>query len=233
MKDNTNGYNEFAQEYGGPLQNQYQLYRVNTEPCRWFLAVNGHEPQLISPGELGAQPRFRNWHFAHGLKPPLSTDRRAFEEKIERLYDTAIVTDELLPFLQTDAGHIETLTAYFDVHIPNMVRAKGQEFLDGKEGDTVRVKWDEQRVYFKWKSMGSFIKRVFHIKEKDIEMLKIFISKKGGYQGEIGVGGWFRNTYWMPLGLFGEPAKGGLRLRRSKCGLYGLVRVSTVQDLER
>jgi hypothetical protein len=55
MKDNTNGYNEFAQEYGGPLQNQYQLYRVDTEPCRWFLAVNGYEPQLISASELGTQ----------------------------------------------------------------------------------------------------------------------------------------------------------------------------------
>ena len=52
------------------------------------------------------------------------------------------------------------------------------------------------------------MKRVFHMKEKDVEMLKIFISKKGGYQGETGVGGWLRNTYWMPLGLFEEPAKG-------------------------
>jgi len=114
----------------------------------------------------------------------------------------------LLPFLQTDAGHIETLTTYFDIHIPNMVRAKGQEFLEGKEGDFVRVKLDEGRIYFKWKNLGSFIKRVFHMKEKDVEILKIFIGKKGGYQGETGVGGWFRNTYWMPLGLFEGSIKG-------------------------
>jgi hypothetical protein len=205
--DATGRYNEFAQEHNGPLQNTYQLYRVEVEPCRWFLAVNGNEPQLISPGELGTQIRFRNWHFAHGLKPPLSTERRVFEEMIGRLYDAAITRNELLPFLQTDAGHIETLTTYFDVNIPNMFRAKGQEFLNGKVGDPVRVKLDERRVYFKWKSMGSFMKRVFHMKEKDVEMLKIFIGKKGGYQGETGVGGWFRNTYWMPLGLFEEPAK--------------------------
>ena len=208
MKDNTSGYNEFAKEHGGPVQNTYQLYRVEVEPCHWFLAVNGNEPQLISPGELGTQIRFRNWHFAHGLKPPLSTERRVFEEMIGRLYDAAITRNELLPFLQTDAGHIETLTTYFDIHIPNMVRAKGQEFLEGKEGDFVRVKLDEGRIYFKWKNLGSFIKRVFHMKEKDVEILKIFIGKKGGYQGETGVGGWFRNTYWMPLDLFEEPAKG-------------------------
>jgi hypothetical protein len=89
-----------------------------------------------------------------------------------------------------------------------MVRSKGQEFLDGKEGDTVRVKWDEQRVYFKWKTMGSFMKRVFHMKEKDEEMLKMFISKKGGHLSDVGIGGWFRNKYWMPLGLFEESMKG-------------------------
>ena len=207
MKDNTNGYNEFAGGHGGPLQNTYQLYRVDVEPCRWFLAVNGNEPQLISPGELGTQIRFRNWHFAHGLKPPRSKDRGGFEEMIEKLYDAAIVRNELLPFLQTDAGHIETLTRYFDIEIPYLAQSKGKEFLDGKVGDAVRVKIDEQRVYFKWKVMGSFMKRVFHLKEKDMEMLKIFISKKGGYQGEIGVGGWFRNKYWMPLGLFEEQVK--------------------------
>jgi hypothetical protein len=212
MKDDTsgfnNGYNEFAKEHGGPLQNQYQLYRVDVEPCRWFLAVNGNEPQLISPGELGTQIRFRNWHFAHGLKPPLSTQRRDFEEMIGKLYDTAITRNELLPFLQTDAGYIENLTTFFDARIPQMVRAKGQEFLDGKVGDSVRVKIDEQRVYFKWKLMAIFMKRVFYMKEKDEEMLKIFIGKKGGYQGGTGVGGWFRNTYWMPLDLFEESIKG-------------------------
>jgi hypothetical protein len=207
MKDNTNGYNEFAKGHGGPLQNTYQLYRVDVEPCRWFLAVNGNEPQLISHGELGAQVRFRNWHFAHGLKPPKSKERYKFEEMIEELYDAAIVRDELLPFLQTDAGHIETLTTYFSTHIPSMVRAKGQEFLDGKEGEIVRVKLGEQRIYFKWRSMAIFMKRMFYMKEKEEEMLKIFIGKRGGYQGETGVGGWFRNTYWMPLELFKEPAE--------------------------
>jgi hypothetical protein len=207
MKDNTNGYNEFAEKHGGPLQNTYQLYRVDVEPCRWFLAVNGNEPQLISPGELGTQIRFRNWHFAHGLKPPRSKDRGGFEEMIEGLYDRAITRNELLPFLQTDAWFIETLTAYFDTQIPHLFHGKGQEYLEGKVGDFIRVKINEQRIYFKWKFMGSFMKRVFHLKDKDMEMMKIFIGKKGGYQGETGVGGWFRNTYWMPLGLFEEPAR--------------------------
>jgi hypothetical protein len=46
------------------------------------------------------------------------------------------------------------------------------------------------------------------MREKDMGALKRFISRKGGYQGEQGVGGWFRNTYWVPLALFEEPARG-------------------------
>jgi len=207
MNDSTDRYNEFAGEHGGPPQNKYQLYREDVDPCVWYLAVNGHEPQLISSGELGTQVRFRNWHFDHGYKPPLSTERRIFEEMIERLYDKAITRNGTLPFLQTDAGHVETLATYFDTQIPHTFRAKGQDFLDGKVGDPVRVKWDEQRIYFKWKTLGSFSKRVFHMKENDIDAMKRFISKNGGYQGDVGVGGWFRNKYWLPLNLFEEPAK--------------------------
>jgi hypothetical protein len=172
MKDDVSGYNKFAEEHGGPLQNHYQLYREDVDPCRWYLAVNGNEPQRILPGELSTQPRFRSWHFDHGHKPPKSTDRHVFEEKIERLYDTAITWEKPLPFLETDAGVVESLTTYFDVHIPTMVRAKGQEFFQGKVGDTVRVKLDEQRVYFKWKSLAIFIKRTFLMKERDIDALK-------------------------------------------------------------
>jgi hypothetical protein len=43
------------------------------------------------------------------------------------------------------------------------------------------------------------------MRDKDIEALKMFITAKGGYQGEKGARDWFRWTYWVPLKLFEGP----------------------------
>jgi hypothetical protein len=56
------------------------------------------------------------------------------------------------------------------------------------------------------------------MKEKEEDALKRFISRKGGYQGDTGVGGWFRNTYWVPLDLFEEPLKGWLECEKQSYG---------------
>jgi hypothetical protein len=200
--DPDNGYNEFAEKHGGPVQNAYQLFREDVEPCRWYLGVNGHEPQLISSAELGTQLRFRNWHFDHSHRPPRSTDRSTFEERIERLYDNALPYNGTLPFLQTDAGLVEALTQAFEGRMMGGYRAWGQEFLDGKQGDNVRVKMDVGRIYFKWKWMNDYCQRVLNMREKDMGALKRFISRKGGYQGEQGARDWWRWTYWVPIKLF-------------------------------
>jgi hypothetical protein len=44
--------------------------------------------------------------------------------------------EEPPPFLQTDAGHIEALTQAFDVRMTSSFRSWGQEFLEGKEGES-------------------------------------------------------------------------------------------------
>jgi hypothetical protein len=187
--------------------NKYELYREDVNPCRWYLAVNGSEPLRIAPGELSSQPRFRNWHFDHGLKPPNSTERYKFENMICRLYDTAIKYEKTLPFLETDAGIVENLVFFLDMHIPTLFRAKGMEFMKGKIGDTVRVRDDYGRVYFKWKPMKRFWLRNLSAREAEVEMLKMFITERGGYQGEGEGRDWFRCSYWLPLDLFDEETK--------------------------
>lgn len=119
---------------------------------------------------------------------------------IEQLIATSIKREDTLPFSQTDAGHTENLALYFDGHIPNLLRAKGQEFLEGKVGEYVRM--HEGRIYFKWQRLKRFCQGPLHLTGKDIDALKIFISKKGGYQGEEGAREWYRWTYWVPLEIF-------------------------------
>jgi hypothetical protein len=173
-------------------------------PRRWYLSVNGSDAQLITSQELNIQVRFRNWCLAHGHKPPMAEKVHVFEEMIGSLIDKATKREDTLPFMQTDAGCIENLTNFFDIHIPNMVRSKGQEYLAGKIGDYVRLRMDINRAYFKWQSLKRFLQRSLNVHEKELDAMKMFISAKGGYQGEEGARDWFRWTYWVPLSLFNE-----------------------------
>jgi hypothetical protein len=186
-------------------KNRYQLYREDVNPCRWYLVVNGNENEKlqITSCELASQSRFRTWHFDHGLKPPESVQKHLFENRISGLYDAAIKYEATLPFMQTGAGMTENLMLYFDTHV-GMGRTKGTEFMEGRFGDSVRVIEEYRRIYFKWQPMRKFWIRAFNSKEAEIDILKMFITMKGGYQGEKDGRDWFRCTYWLPWDLFDE-----------------------------
>lgn len=198
------GFKEFAQKHGAPeeVSREYQLYYDDVTPRRWYLSVNGSEAQLIKSSQLNEQRAFRNWCSDHGHKPPMTEKVPMFELMIGELYDTAIKNEGTLPFFLTDAGNIELLEDYFSKHIPHMVRAKGDEFLNGKCGDYVRVKIDIERCYFKWQNLKRWCLTSLNASEKDLDLLKMFIRAKGGYQGEKGDREWLRWTYWMPFGVF-------------------------------
>ena len=201
-----NGHKGFKTEGDAPNVEpqgvqKYQLYCDNKIPCQWYLSVDGDEAYPITSHELTVQSRFRNWHLDHQYDPPQSErNTHIFEGMIKQLYAARIKRDVILPFQQTDAGQIENLAQFFHIPITNLLRANGKEFLDGKIGDTVRIK--DGRIYFKWQSLKRFCQSALNLNGKDIEELKMFISKKGGYQGEQGARGFYRWTYWVPLEVF-------------------------------
>jgi hypothetical protein len=186
---------------------EYQLYFDDVKPRRYYLAVNGSGAEPITTIELENKRWFRTWHLNQGYKAPKFGSQKEFDEWIDVLKDREIKRQEPLPFLRTDVEHIENLAAYFGIHIPNMFRAAGQQFLDGKIGDYVRVRLDIGRIYFKWQSLKMFCLRSLSFRDKETEALKMFITKKGDYQGEQGAREWFRWTYWVPWDLFDEATR--------------------------
>jgi hypothetical protein len=198
-------YSKFAKEHGGPICNEYQLYWKEAGETVYFLQINGAERKPIKPKDLNIQGRFRDWHLRHHYKPPQTErDIHKFEQFIEGLLDTAIKLEDPSPALRTNAEHIDRLVTYFDINIPSMVRHKGQEFLDGKVGDIVRVREDTQRIYFKWKKLKTFLERAFRTRAEDLRDLLVFLEENGGYQGEHEGREWFRCTYWVPIEMFDE-----------------------------
>jgi hypothetical protein len=181
---------------------KYQLYV--DEAGRHYLSVDGAEEKLIKPPELAFQGKFRVWCIANQYEAP-DTEKNVhvFEQMIKEIR-SRVKHKETAPFLQTDAYHIEHLGMYFSLRIPLLVRQKGQEFLDGKCGDTVRLKQKFGRIYFKWDPLEVFCVTTLKMREDGLERLKMFIDAKGGYQGEKGAKSWWRWTYWVEMGMFGE-----------------------------
>jgi hypothetical protein len=182
---------------------RWQLYYLDGTPRQWFLSVDGEERRSISSKELSIQSRWRTWHLDNGYKPP-DTEKyiNKFEEIIGELFDSALRVDQEAPFLATDAQRMENLKLYFQVKIGPMLWEHGKEFEEGKYGDYVRLRLDHGRIYFKWESMNSWFRQGLHLKEAELQALKVFIIEKGGYQSKTGIKGWFRCTYWLPWELF-------------------------------
>jgi hypothetical protein len=201
-------FNEFALRYGDGSVPIYQLYWEDVLPRRYFLGVNGDEPQLIESRDLSYQSGFRNWLFDHGYMPPeTEKDVHKFERFIEHLWNCKTERETPAPFLDTDAEHIEDLASYFEMHVHSDYRRGGPDYLDGNVGQSVRFIADTQRLYFKWQPLKRFMVRSLNARPGDIKDMKLFIMAKGGYQGEEGARDWLRWTYYVPLNLFDEPTK--------------------------
>jgi hypothetical protein len=183
---------------------KYQLYYEGIEPCSYKLSVDGNEPKGITTKELTWWGPFYQWHLDHDCSPPEYMTQKVFVELTRGLFATKIKLPDPLPFRLTDAARLEDLTLYFDYFIPKDVRTRGQEYLDGKWGDDVRVKMDVRRVYFKWPHMKRRLQLAVNARENELEALKEFITNKGGYQGEKGGRDWFRYRYYLPLDLFDQ-----------------------------
>jgi hypothetical protein len=171
------------------------------------LAVNGSGADPISAAEFGNERKFRIWHFNFKHEAPLLKGQKEFEKMINELMERAIRKEDPLPFLRSDVEYIENLTMYLDIYIPNQYRSFGQEFLDGKAGDVVRMRSDLGRIYFKWQKIKRWLISALSTREKELDAYKMFITRVGGYQGEDGAREWFRWTYWVPMAMFGEETR--------------------------
>jgi hypothetical protein len=185
---------------------EWQLYYYDTIPCQWLMSVRGGPKLAITVHDLAGPVPLTCWLMGRRYSiTNVPENRVLFKQKIEMLIATAIKMEkEPLPFMQTDAGIMEKLALYFGEKIKPVYRSKGQEFLDGKWGQEVRVK--EGKIYFNWDRVTVCWKHWYQAKDKDIDALKLFISDKGGHTGDTGRGvrGWLRWKYWLPLDLFPE-----------------------------
>jgi hypothetical protein len=164
---------------------------IDREPRIYFVSLgdNGKRIQCIFD-ELWHQNKFQVKCGDYGVPAPPTMKRIDWENIVRRNIEDATIVQPTQA-LRTSALEYEILTAFFSIHVPTFMRI-GEKGND----DAVRVRVDEQRVYFKWKNLSRFIMRSFSGAE--IMLMRKFVDDKKNcnyQQQEPGFRDWWRFTY--------------------------------------
>jgi hypothetical protein len=126
----------------------------------------------------------------HGLTIPPNMNKAEWETIVNKNIEVATHV-EPTHAMRTSAHEIEILTKFFSGRVPTFLRV-------GEKGksDSVRVRLEERKIYFKWDSLMIFIERVFS--NKDVDSVRYFIDDKQNceyYRQGRGHRDWWRYTY--------------------------------------
>ena len=167
-----------------------------------FIVNVGGERVPFTASELLNMQRYKEKSLAYAVTIAEGSMKKHEWERLVQIGIENATVVETPSILQKDINEIEILKIFFGVHIPNMVRAKGDEFLKGKEGDLVRIRDSEREIYFKWDSCAIFCRKMM-VGDRSIDRLRMFLAEKGKEHGRNDTKGrWYRCTVSVPWEIF-------------------------------
>lgn len=183
--------------------NHYELgITILNKTPRQYIINGGTHRIILETRDLFNVQMYKEMIRSHGVLSVPKMNKIEWEENVTRQLEEATIV-EPSELLQTNADEILLMGRYFRIHIPNMVRAKGEEYLNGKFGDFVRIRIKEERIYFKWDSLSSSCMRS-GCSDKQIQGLKMFVENKAEFHKRDEGRGWFRSSYSVPFKMFSE-----------------------------
>lgn len=168
-----------------------------------FLVNVGTERIPFNAAELKNVETYREKCLAYAVVFPPSMKKPEWDRVVNNSIENAPII-EPPTILQKNASEVEMLARFFDARIPIQARALGQAFLDGKNGDNaIRVRDDEQRIYFKWGFFLLFCQRTFNLGDRQAEKLRMFLADKGlEHDRTYSKGGFYRSSISIPYEIF-------------------------------
>ena len=181
------------------------LSYVNRVP-RIFSANVGNKRVPLLSKELMNVNAFREKCVEHGASFPDRKKGSDWDLIVRHAIENATVV-EPTDVMRTNAQELEILQTFFDTNIIHMVRARGEEFLNGKgkDDDTVRINKIDRQVYFKWLPLQRFCHRMY--RDGDADRLRKYIENECTYHGKergSGTRKWYRCSHSIPFDKFDE-----------------------------
>lgn len=178
------------------------ITKINRIPAIYYVNVADARMPMTSE-ELMNMKLYRVKSMGYTGHFPDMLKQQEWDQIVRRGLENATVI-EPTELLRTDASEIESLESYFSIHVPSAMRAGGQEYLDGKVGEYVRLKESEGRFYFKWKGLNNYCVRGLGKRDREVDRMRLFLDKVGEFHGRTDGRDWYRSTYSVPVALFDE-----------------------------
>jgi hypothetical protein len=186
----------------GPGQVELGMTVMRRDDDATLFIVNvGSQRIHMQVDEIMNLKKYQNKCLEYSVPFPDNMIDKDWKDIIRKAREEAIEI-EAPGLLRPHATELEMLEAFFGRHITFMVRNKGQEFLDGKVGDVVRVRVKEERIYFKPLNFLDFVRRSYMLSNKEIHGLKMYLVNHTEEHGRTdSKGGWYRSTRSINFGL--------------------------------
>jgi hypothetical protein len=181
----------------------------NSNPRKYIINV-GDDRVAIGPEEILKLARFRERCLASGLPFPNMMKQADWDTVVRNGIEGATLI-EPPEVMRTSANELEMLEQWLGAHIISAVRTRGQAYLEGKEDthpsakmDVIRVRVQEQRIYFKWEACKFWALRTYS--RHEAEQMRKFVAENCTYHakegGLGGIRGWWRCTHSIAFDVF-------------------------------
>jgi hypothetical protein len=135
---------------------------------------------------------------------PVNTTAKEWKNLVLGLINDSVMV-EPSELYRKHVKELEALERYFSAHIPNWVRTKGDEFLNGKVGDPIRIRIKDERVYFKWRDLLRWLDKALGMKQVDLDNMRAFVDTEAKYHDtKEGLGRFFRCSHSLKFSTFNE-----------------------------
>jgi len=178
------------------------LSYIDRFPRVWNANI-GNKRVPLSSKELMNVGAFREKCVEFGADFPERKKAAEWDLIVRRAIDNATRVDPP-EVMKTDAKELLIIEEWLGIHIISGVRRNYGEFMKGDWGDIVRIREDEQRIYFKPKKLLRSVTLSRGI--KDEEAVRTYIGNKlrEHKPGETGIREWFRYTNSIEFNQFNE-----------------------------
>ncbi len=175
---------------------------IDTVPAIYFVGEDDNRMKLSSD-ELTNLTKYRNKCLDHQRDFPVNVTAKDWILLIHTLIKDAVKVQPSV-LHRKNVKELEALERYFSSHVPRWVRSRGEEYLNGKVCDDVRIRIKDERIYFKWSKLMRWLEKAEGMRQQGLDNMRAFIDTEATYYSKEQKRDWFRCSHSLMFSVFDE-----------------------------
>jgi hypothetical protein len=181
---------------------------VNTVPTTYFVGNGGDGDDgsriRLTADELLNLNKYQVKCLEHARTGfPVNVTAKEWKNQVIGLINDSVMIEPSVLY-RRNVKELEALERYFSANIPVWVHTRGEEFLNGKSGDNVRIRVKEEKIYFKWDKLVYWLEKAFGMRQPGLDSMRAYIDTEATYYSRDQKRDWFRCSHSLRFEVFDE-----------------------------